>query len=73
MRLGDWLAERQMTREQFGALVGVDHSAVTKWVHGRMPRREHLAKIREATGGLVTPDDFVEGPGVADAPVRQAG
>lgn len=78
MRLGDWLHRQQMTRESFGELVGVHHSAVTKWVHGRMPRREHLIKIGQVTNGQVTADDFVEDEAAsascADAGLeRQAG
>lgn len=74
MRLGEWLERNSMTRERFGDLVGVHHSAVTKWVHGRMPRREHLITIGQVTGGQVSADDFVDDDiDGSQALARQAG
>lgn len=68
MKLRDWLDKQRMTREGFAALIGTDHSTVTRYVHGRMPKREILNRIVSATDGEVTANDFL-----ADEPVRRVG
>lgn len=60
MKLAAFLAERGMSRADFATAVGVSHVAITRYIAGqRMPRMEHLCRIREVTGGAVTADDFM--------------
>lgn len=60
MQLDTYLREKTITAEEFGRMVNASPGAVRKWRSGeRMPRPEHLARIREATGGAVTANDFV--------------
>ena len=49
------LSDKEMARR-----LGVTISALGKWKRGvRTPRLRSLVRIRTATGGVVTPDDFV--------------
>jgi predicted transcriptional regulator len=60
MRLADFLADREMSQAEFGKRIGATQAAVSRYADGsRMPRREHLSRIRKATGGVVTADDFL--------------
>lgn len=67
MKLSDYLEGKgpdgsRMTHREFGALIGVSQTAVTRYVNGeRVPRKQLLRKIAEATQNLVTPNDFVDG------------
>jgi len=60
MKLAAWLEHRRLTHEAFGVLIGAERSAVTRYVHGRMPKSAILARIVAATGGEVTANDFVD-------------
>jgi len=72
MKLRDYLATKRITAKAFGeSLVPpVSEFGVGKWVRGeRIPRREQMQAVREATHGLVTPDDFYASPTAsADSP-----
>ena len=60
MELRRYLKENGITNHQFAVLVDASPDAVRKWRYGeRVPRPEHLVRIREATGGAVTPNDFL--------------
>lgn len=60
MKLGDFLSEKTLSQAEFAALIGATQAAVSRYVAGsRMPRRNHLTRIREATAGAVTANDFV--------------
>lgn len=49
-----------MSRADFAKAVGVSEVAITRYVGGkRMPRPDLLVKIKEATRGAVTADDFL--------------
>lgn len=48
-----------LTLEAFGLLVGVGKAAVLKWESGQVPRPETLDRIRTATHGALSPDDFI--------------
>lgn len=60
MTLGDWLKSRNMTHDDLARRLGCDRSAVTKWVGGRLPRKDVLRRLKEITDGSVTADDFLE-------------
>ncbi|CAN5477971.1 hypothetical protein BH10PSE7_BH10PSE7_15180 [soil metagenome] len=48
-----------LTLEQFAAQIGASKGMVWKWENGTIPRRRHAERILKATGGAVTPTDFV--------------
>ncbi len=64
MRLGEYLQTHKIDDHTFAALLGgVSSHAVKKWRYReRTPRLDAIRKIQEATGGAVTPADFVEAP-----------
>lgn len=60
MNLQTWLEKNKLSPEDFAVRVGVSEGAVLKWLSGdRFPRPNSLSKIKLATGGKVTADDFV--------------
>lgn len=60
MKLADFLSDKGMSRADFAAALGVSEVTITRYVGGRrMPRVEHLRRIREVTAGAVTADDFL--------------
>ncbi|TRO96756.1 helix-turn-helix transcriptional regulator [Glycocaulis profundi] len=60
MTLSDWLKTSNVTPSAFADRIGVSRQAVHRYVEGdRIPRREVLTKINEATGGAVTANDFL--------------
>ena len=62
MKLSDYLRNNGMTAAEFGRVAGLgSRQLVHKYVTGgRFPTPENLRRIREATGGAVTADDFVD-------------
>lgn len=63
MRLTDYLEAKGITDTEFARLVGVSHSLVHYWKSGaKRPSMETAARIRDATGGAVTADDFMPPP-----------
>jgi DNA-binding transcriptional regulator YdaS (Cro superfamily) len=55
MQLRDYLTSRNLSFTAFAAQVGVVHTTVMRWCDGvSEPRPEHIKRIEEATGGLVT-------------------
>jgi transcriptional regulator with XRE-family HTH domain len=67
MTLQQYLTLTGQTQQQFAHLIGVSQMSVSRYASGnRMPRREHLRRILEATQGAVTPTDFL-GLTLADA------
>jgi transcriptional regulator with XRE-family HTH domain len=60
MQLSDYLAKADLSDAAFAVMIGVSRQAVHRYKAGeRAPEWSVLAKIREATGGEVTPDDFL--------------
>lgn len=60
MNLGEFLERSGTTMTAFAAGLGVGVSTVHGWVSGRrLPGLEMAARIREATDGSVTFDDFL--------------
>lgn len=62
MKLDDWLKSEKVTSAEFARLSGIgDRQAVHKYRHGeRFPTAENLQRIRKATGGAVTANDFAD-------------
>lgn len=72
MRLAEYLDQNDLTNTAFARLVGVKPAAVSKWLRGTRPDWPQLLRIRDATGGAVTPNDFLpaetgEAPHLQDA------
>ncbi len=62
MQLNEYLASRGLTVPKFGQRVGV-HNRQTMYQYAkgiRFPPPDVLARIRNATDGVVTADDFVQ-------------
>lgn len=73
MKLGDYLTLRNLGDADFGALIGVSRQAVHRYKTGeRVPEWPILAKIKEATSGAVTPDDFLSIDKATSAPAARA-
>jgi transcriptional regulator with XRE-family HTH domain len=61
MQLAAYLKMNGISDEDFGQIIGVSRQAVHRYkTFGRSPKRETLALILEATGGAVTPNDFLQ-------------
>lgn len=62
MTLHEWLANRKMSNAEFARMSGIGHRAlVQKYRYGRrFPAPANLRRIRTATNGAVTADDFVD-------------
>jgi DNA-binding transcriptional regulator YiaG len=60
MTLKDYLNRNNLTRAGFARSLGVTPTTVRNWNAGRrMPRGAHMIGIVAATGGMVTPNDFL--------------
>jgi transcriptional regulator with XRE-family HTH domain len=67
MKLSAWLSDKGVSDADFGAMIGRSRSAVSRLRREEtQPDWETAAKIREATNGAVTPNDFLPEPS-ADA------
>lgn len=62
MKLAEYLQAHRITRAAFGARVGVTHGAVSKWCGGARPDWPQMLAIHDATGGAVTPNDWLPAP-----------
>ena len=62
MKLKTYLETKGITAAAFGALVGVNNKqTISRYIRGdRFPPADMLLRIREATDGTVTADDFVD-------------
>ena len=59
MQLADYLREQNLSQAAFGERIGEPQQTVSRIAAGRsIPRPKIMAKIVEATGGAVTPNDF---------------
>lgn len=60
MKLAAYLDETKTTYAAFAERIGVSVFAVGKYVRGqRMPRPQIMSRIKAATSGHVTADDFL--------------
>lgn len=75
MRLTDYLDAHSITDAEFGSRIGLSQPQVSKLRRGKhWPQRETMERIREATGGAVTADDFLPPlptPANSDAPAPE--
>ena len=61
MQLKDYLVKKDLTTAEFAASVEVTKFAVRKWLRGeRTPRPKIMVKIKKATKGAVSPDDWMQ-------------
>lgn len=67
MRLGDYLCKKGLSAAEFAACIGVHRSTVSRWLEpvepgGQIfrPSWDQISKIRDATAGAVTADDFLD-------------
>lgn len=60
MKLKSWLTLADKSTDEFAKIIGVSGAAVRRYCSGRMPQRPILLRIREATDGAVTADDFLD-------------
>ena len=62
MDLKTYLEQNNISYREFGTMIGVDHSQVSRWIRGhRLPSLPMAVAIEKATGGQVMPADFVKG------------
>lgn len=62
MDISSWLRSTKTSEGQFAEHIGVSRQALHRYKNGeRTPRPYVLARIREATNGAVTADDFLFG------------
>lgn len=60
MTLSEWLKAKDVTTSAFAEQIGVKRQSVHRYLEGeRLPRRDVLAKIHQATKGAVTANDFL--------------
>jgi len=61
MRLETYLAENGLKPSEFAARMGKPASTISRLLNGeREPSMALLREIKLATGGLVTPNDFLQ-------------
>ena len=75
MTLADYLRTRTLNGAEFGRQIGASRSAVARWLKGaRIPNTAQMRAIMAATGGAVTPNDFLGEPAPRKrrAPLRAA-
>lgn len=59
MQLRDYIQDKGITYADFAEQIGVTKTSVYRYVAGlTRPANDVLPKIKEATKGLVTPNDF---------------
>lgn len=62
-KLSSYLKERNLTVEQFGALIERSGATVSRIARGiQKPDSETMQRIIDATGGAVQPNDFFKLP-----------
>jgi len=60
MKLRAWLNQQRLTTAEFAKRIDVGQAAVSRYcLDQRMPRRAVMQRIVAATGGAVTPNDFL--------------
>src|ERR1041385_3751106 len=59
MQLADWLKQSKSTRPDFARAVEISPGRVTQLCEGDLPSLDLAERIAKATGGAVTPNDFV--------------
>lgn len=68
MQLSEWMADHGMTDARMGELIGIDRTAINRLRRGlTRPSWPVMDRIKDATHGAVTADDFVRNPQPAQA------
>lgn len=68
MTLSEYMKAHRLGEDAIAALIGCSSGAVRKWRYGqRMPRRDQLQRITQATAGEVTANDFMPSPATNEA------
>ncbi|MFC3133559.1 helix-turn-helix domain-containing protein [Microbaculum marinum] len=71
MTLQEYLTAHEKKPSAFAAEIGVPASTITRILNGtRSPTLALMLRIREGTGGLVTPNDYL--PSAEPAPTVEA-
>lgn len=77
MNLDSWRVDQKLTFDGLGARLDCSRATAWRLCRGaRVPDRAQMARIREVTGGAVTPNDFYTEPpqapsaGEAAAPLQ---
>jgi predicted transcriptional regulator len=66
MTLAEYLKVAKLTRAAFAAQIGATQVAVSRYITGRrIPHPNVMVRIKQATGGAVTADDFHDQRGAA--------
>ena len=61
MKLRDWMKKNGVKQDQFAVETGIGQSTLSQFCTGaRRPSLKMMGRIREATKGEVTPNDFLE-------------
>jgi hypothetical protein len=59
MTLGEYLTSKRVAPAEFAKQIGVTREAALMWLSAaRIPRPKMMERIKTATGGAVTPNDF---------------
>lgn len=70
MKLSDYLTSNAISRREFAATVGITEAALCRYISGiRTPRPQIVRAIMTASGGVVTPNDFIQ---LEPAPTQEA-
>lgn len=73
MQLNAYLADRNETQAAFAGRVGTSEANLSRILAGQQrPRAGLMERIRAATGGAVTPNDFFDAPATPAAPGAEA-
>jgi transcriptional regulator with XRE-family HTH domain len=73
MTLLEYLDQENLTASEFGRKIGVSPAAMTRYMQGeRFPNTAILWRILRASGGCVTPNDFLETSRVSSRERRPA-
>jgi transcriptional regulator with XRE-family HTH domain len=63
MRLAEYLENSKISPAEFSRLIGVSQASVSRYAAGlRFPEPDILVRIKSATDGAVTADDFLPEP-----------
>ena len=62
MQFSDWFRKQDgLTQEAFAKRVGVTQGRIAQILGGEIPSFDLAGRIKDATGGRVTPNDFLTG------------
>jgi len=60
MKLSEWLTRNDVRRNEFAERIGVTPQTITGWCDGSFwITKDKAQKVFDATGGAVTPTDFM--------------